>query len=89
MFSKSAADPEITGRERYRTVRPQCSGLKVTKPELDPASFRALIACFGANGSIPEIMTLISDASDQTIRQTVDLLNATFLADESVRADSR
>lgn len=89
MFSKPTPDATITGREKYRTIRPECSGLKVRTPELDPESFRALVACFGANGSIPEISKLIDEASDRTIRQTVDLLNATFLANAGVRADSR
>jgi hypothetical protein len=89
MFAGSKPDGKITGRESYRAIRPECSGLKITRPELDPKSLRALIDCFGSNGSLPEISNLIHDASDRTIRQTVDLLNSTFLADPSVRADSR
>ncbi|MBS1963900.1 MAG: hypothetical protein JST04_16940 [Bdellovibrionales bacterium] len=89
MFSKTDADPGVIGREKYRAVRPECTGLKLQSPVLDSASFRKLVECFGANGSIPEIAQLVSDASDSTIRQTVDLLNATFLSDADVRADSR
>jgi hypothetical protein len=89
MFSKNS-DPAVTGGTKsYRVPRPECAGLKVTRPELDPVSFRALIHCFASNGSIPEIEKLVTDASDRTIGQTVDLLNATFLADPGVRADSR
>ena len=89
LFSKSKPDPAVTGLEHYRTIRPECSGLKIQHPDLDPPTFRSLVTCFAANGSIPEISELVNEASDRTILQTVDLLNATFLADPKIRADSR
>lgn len=89
MFTAGSADPKSGGGERYRKIRPECSGLKIDRPELDPKTFRSLVKCFGANGSISEIEKLVAGASDSTVRQTVDLLNATFLANPQVRADSR
>lgn len=89
MFSKAEPDAGVAGREKYRALRPECSGLKIRRPELDPASFRSLVECFGANGSIPEIRSLVASASEADLRRSVDLLNATFLADPETRADSR
>ncbi len=89
MFSKVAPDPEVSGREKYRAPRPECAGLKISRPELDPATFRSLISCFGANGSIPEISKLVSGASDSTLVETVDLLNTAFLTNAGIRTESR
>jgi hypothetical protein len=89
MFSGSKPDSNITGRERYRTVRPECAGLRFEKPELDPASFRSLVECFGSNGSLPELSKLVSESSDLTLSRTSHLVNETFLADGTIRDESK
>lgn len=80
MFSKEKKDPTIDGRENYRRITPECSGIKVEKSELDPATFRALVRCFNANGSISEFATLVNAASEKSLTQSVELLNTSFQA---------
>lgn len=89
MFSKERHDPAVQGRENYRRVHPECSGLKIEKSELDSAVLRSLVRCFNANGSIPEIAALVNDASEKTLSQAVGLLNTTFLSEPKVLAESR
>lgn len=80
MFSKEKKDPVVNGRESYRRISPACSGLKIEKTELDTPKFRALIRCFNENGSIPEVATRVSDASEKNLVQSVEILNTAFQA---------
>ncbi len=89
MFSKDRHDPGVEGRQNYRKVAPECSGLRIEKSELDSATFRSLIKCFNANGSIPEIAALVNEASEKTLAQSVDILNTAFLGDPKILAESR
>lgn len=89
MFSQERPDPSIQGQENYRRIGPECSGLQIKKSELDPATLRALIRCFNANGSIPEFAALVNDASEKTLAQSVEILNIAFLSDPKILAESR
>jgi len=80
MFSKEKKDPTVDGRENYRRITPACSGIKVEKSDLDPATFRALVRCFNTNGSISEFATLVNKTSDKSLSQSVELLNTSFQA---------
>lgn len=89
MFSKTERDPLASGRGHYRKIRAECSGLQIQSTELTVSSFRSLIQCFNANGSLPEIAILVSESTEKGLAQSVELLNDAFLRNPKVLRESR
>lgn len=89
MFSSTDQDPLASGRENYRKIREECSGLQIQTKELTAPAFRSLIQCFNANGSLPEIANLVSESTEKGLEQSVELLNDAFLRDPNVLRESR
>jgi hypothetical protein len=89
LFSSDRSDPEILGQTEYRRVRPQCSGVKLDGARFDGATFGALVRCFNANGSVPEISALVAEANPKTLDHTARVIDVGFLSDRRSLVESR
>lgn len=78
MFSSKPKDDAITRQKNYREGKPGCASFSIPETGLDPKSFRGLIDCFNANGSIKELHALVKKADDRTLIALTRLLNDSF-----------
>ena len=80
MFS-SGTDTKISEQPRYRLAHAACSGLKITRPDIDPETARQLVRCLNSNHTLDAYERLVGQLKDNELQPILDLANRYVLSD--------
>ncbi len=83
-------DPEVL-RQRPAATRSnsRCSGVDLSRADLDVPTFRKLVSCFNSNGTLEPIERLTLRATDAQLQPLMAMVNETLLNNPTLLFDLR
>ncbi|HCM41408.1 MAG TPA: hypothetical protein DIS93_15735 [Bdellovibrionales bacterium] len=75
----SGIDQGVKNTPSYRKINPACAQVDLSKPELDPKSFRELLGCLNANQGLEALHQLVARLTDAQLQSLIAVVNRNIL----------
>jgi hypothetical protein len=82
LFDKVPGDSSILGRQPYRRVNLNCSGMDLSSSSVDAGTARKIVRCFNSEGGLEPLSQLLAVIPDDKLKPLLDVGNRHIFQNE-------